>query len=115
MKVIRTNNLKCVVKLSHQEWQGIGERAGWTTPIEDIGPTPKPPEKGISLEDIKPVPLPIVDKLEVQIEKYTDRTWAVYVNGQLLCVTVYKKGANAVKDLVDRLWEAGNPRLKTAS
>ncbi len=40
----------------------------------------------------------------VTVERYSDRTWAVYVNGDLLCVTMYKKGAYAVKALLERLW-----------
>lgn len=33
----------------------------------------------------------------IRIERYGRRFWAVYEKGRLLCVTVYKKGANAVK------------------
>ena len=40
----------------------------------------------------------------VSIEPYSERTWAVYVNGQLLCVTVYLKGARAVAALLSALW-----------
>lgn len=37
------------------------------------------------------------------VERYrTTRFWALYENRQLLCVTVYKKGANAVKDRIER-------------
>lgn len=125
MKIIRTSDLRCMVRMSQQDWQGIGEKAGWGPTVYPVNPVKrKTPEKRIDpIEPIdqidqidpidmpegEPTALPALDKLEVQIEKYTDRTWAVYVNGQLLCVTVYKKGANAVKDLVDRLWESGHP------
>ena len=34
----------------------------------------------------------------IQITKYGSRNWAVFVDGRLLCVTVYKKGAVAVRD-----------------
>ena len=34
----------------------------------------------------------------IQITKYGNRNWAVFVDGRLLCVTVYKKGALAVRD-----------------
>ena len=34
----------------------------------------------------------------IEITKYGTRHWAVFVDGQLLCVTVYKKGALAVRD-----------------
>ena len=33
--------------------------------------------------------------MQTEIRKYR-RNWAVYLNGSLLCVTVYKKGALAV-------------------
>lgn len=37
-------------------------------------------------------------KSTIEITKYGSRHWAVFVDGQLLCVTVYKKGALAVRD-----------------
>ena len=38
-----------------------------------------------------------------RIERYrTTRFWAVYESGELLCVTVYKKGATAVKNRLER-------------
>lgn len=37
------------------------------------------------------------------IERYAStRFWALYENRQLLCVTVYKKGALAVKNRIER-------------
>lgn len=36
--------------------------------------------------------------MQIEITKYGARFWAVYVNGLLLCVTVYKKGAVAVRN-----------------
>ena len=39
----------------------------------------------------------------VTVERYrTTGFWAVYECGELLCVTVYKKGANAVKKRLER-------------
>jgi hypothetical protein len=35
---------------------------------------------------------------ESTISRYGARHWAIYVNGELLAVTVYKKGALAVRD-----------------
>jgi hypothetical protein len=35
---------------------------------------------------------------QTTITRYGTRHWAVYLNGQLLAVTVYKKGALAVQD-----------------
>jgi hypothetical protein len=38
------------------------------------------------------------------VERYRDsRFWALYDGGDLVCVTVYKKGANAVKERLERL------------
>ena len=37
------------------------------------------------------------------VERYRDtRFWGLYEAGQLLCVTVYKKGAEAVKTRIER-------------
>jgi hypothetical protein len=36
--------------------------------------------------------------MTIEITKYSGRHWAVLVDGRLLCVTVYKKGALAVRD-----------------
>jgi len=36
--------------------------------------------------------------MAIEISKYGIRRWAVFVDGRLLCVTVYKKGALAVRD-----------------
>ncbi len=38
----------------------------------------------------------------IEIERYHSRYWAVYLRGQLLCVTLYKKGAIAVKLALER-------------
>jgi len=32
----------------------------------------------------------------IEITKYGGRNWAIYFNGELLAVTVYKKGALAI-------------------
>jgi hypothetical protein len=40
---------------------------------------------------------------EVTIDRYGDRNFAVYLDGELLAVTVYKKGARAVADAITRL------------
>lgn len=37
------------------------------------------------------------------ITKYGDRYWAVWLDGQLLAVTVYKKGAKAVASTITSL------------
>ena len=39
----------------------------------------------------------------ITIQRYRKtRFWAVYDAGELVCVTVYKKGANAVKERLER-------------
>ena len=44
----------------------------------------------------------IAHEMPTTITRYGGRYWAVYVNGQLLVVTVYKKGAIAVQDALAR-------------
>jgi hypothetical protein len=39
----------------------------------------------------------------LQITRYGRRNWAVYFDGELLAVTLYRKGAAAVVDLLTRL------------
>ena len=38
----------------------------------------------------------------VQITRYGSRNWAVWLDGELLAVTVYKKGATAVAHALTR-------------
>jgi hypothetical protein len=48
----------------------------------------------------------------IEIRKYRQtRFWAVYVDGELLAVVVYRKGARAIADLLMKIHqrkEAGN-------
>jgi len=37
----------------------------------------------------------------ITISRYKRRNWAVYLNGELLAVTVYKKGARAVRNAIE--------------
>ncbi len=39
----------------------------------------------------------------LSITKYGDRYWAVWLDGQLLAVTVYKKGATAIASAITSL------------
>jgi hypothetical protein len=39
----------------------------------------------------------------LSITKYGDRYWAVWLDGQLLAVTVYKKGATAITTAITSL------------
>ena len=38
--------------------------------------------------------------MDIRITKYGNRNWAVWIGGELLAVTVYKKGARAISDLL---------------
>ena len=44
--------------------------------------------------------------MPVVVQRYSQRTWAVYLGNELLCVTEYLKGARAVKSLVEQLQDA---------
>jgi hypothetical protein len=39
----------------------------------------------------------------IEITRYGSRNWAVWLDGELLAVTVYKKGATAVVNTITRL------------
>lgn len=39
----------------------------------------------------------------IEIQRYGNRNWAVYFAGELLAVTVYKKGAKAVAAKIEEL------------
>jgi len=41
--------------------------------------------------------------MNATIEKYGNRNWAVRIDGELLAVTVYKKGARAIIQLIQQL------------
>jgi hypothetical protein len=98
------------IKLSQSEWQDIGNKTGWSEEVDDVDdveknePT-KPTDPIEKAEQLQPVDLSKIRAMEITVEKYTDRSFAVYVNGDLLCVTAYKKGANAVRDLLVTLHE----------
>ena len=85
MKIKRTNDgySRALLSITRKEWIKVGQEAGW--PIPEEGPSNEP--------------------LQIEVKKYSDRTWAVYVNGELLCVTVYKKGAFAVESMLGELWQ----------
>ncbi|XMB66254.1 hypothetical protein RI065_08105 [Mycoplasmatota bacterium zrk1] len=42
--------------------------------------------------------------MELRIEKYKDTYWAVYDGEELVCVTVYKKGAVGVVEKIKSLF-----------
>jgi hypothetical protein len=39
-------------------------------------------------------------KMKIEIQKYGFRHWGIYVDGELLAVTLYKKGAKAIETLL---------------
>jgi len=39
----------------------------------------------------------------IEITRYGSRNWAVWLDGELLAVTVYKKGATAVVNAITKL------------
>jgi hypothetical protein len=41
--------------------------------------------------------------MKIDIARYGERTWAVYIDGRLLCVTLYKAGATAVKGFIEQM------------
>jgi hypothetical protein len=47
--------------------------------------------------------------MELRFERYKRRFWAVYEGDDLLCVTVYQKGARAVIDRIRRGAPEGRP------
>jgi len=49
--------------------------------------------------------------MNATIEKYGNRNWAVRINGELLAVTVYKKGARAIVELLQQI---ASSNLETA-
>lgn len=49
--------------------------------------------------------------MEFEIERHGRRNWAVYEDGALLCVTLYKKGARAV---IARIIEGARKENSTA-
>jgi hypothetical protein len=42
-----------------------------------------------------------LEDVPIEVQRYGERTWGVYYNGELLCVTVYLKGARSVKSLIE--------------
>ena len=46
-------------------------------------------------------------KAPISIKKH-GRVWAIYLGSDLLALVVYKKGANAVKDLIEKLASNGS-------
>jgi len=50
---------------------------------------------------------------DIQVTKYgASRFFAVYIDGELLCVTVYKRGTMEVQHLLRQLWGMVQDRCK---
>jgi hypothetical protein len=45
----------------------------------------------------------------IRIAKYNSRFWAIYLDGELLAVTVYKKGALAIAAAIQGLIAKASP------
>ena len=107
MKIIRQlgkqGSNHCTIRLSQSEWQDIGKTTGWSQDT-DVADKPDKVVETEPIENLNPV-VSDIPGMEITVEKYGDRSFAVYVNGDLLCVTMYKKGAMAVKALLERMQE----------
>jgi hypothetical protein len=121
------------IKLSKNQWELIGRKAQWIKSAQMTYPLKMMPgqepytdkelkqlnslvgdaakanvdeesERNLISEQQKLNLIPTLNKMDIEVKKYSERTWAVYVNNELLCVTVYLKGANAVKNMLEKLW-----------
>ena len=115
MKIINSNGNTCLLKMTQQEWQDIGAKQNWGEPKnrktkgKDAISSPEVPIVDDSTPNIgnDKFLLPTGDTMSTRVEKYGDKFWAIYIAGefgeQLLCVTVYLKGASFVQRVVDDL------------
>jgi hypothetical protein len=105
MKVIRQlgqgKQGHCTIKLSQSEWAEIGRSTGWKNDIEKVKPT----EPAEDIERLEPVDLSAIKNMEITVEKYGDRLFAIYLSGDLLAVTAYKRGAAAIKEILTSMQE----------
>jgi hypothetical protein len=53
--------------------------------------------------------------LNISVTRYGTRNWAVYLNGELLAVTVYKKGALAICTALENARTQSSPRVEADS
>ena len=88
MRVGKTKTGKKVVAISRDDWTAIAEANEWHDSSTAIRFAQAHPD----------------ESFEVRVEPYSDRFFAVYLNSELVCVTVYRKGAMAVRDLLEQLW-----------
>ena len=96
MRIEKKSNGKTEIGLGQSDWIRIGEQTGWLD--WDLPRRAAKDEEQIDYH---------LDRLpfRIEIDKYSDRTWAIYINGELLAVTVYRRGAEAIKDLLEQINE----------
>jgi len=56
-----------------------------------------------------------VSTSRIEITRYGTRNWAVWLDGELLAVTVYKKGATAVVNTITRLLQRSRTSAPSSS
>lgn len=93
------------IKLSRSQWEEVGKKAGWvrTAQLAQL--------ENIEKKKVPPVNFPDFDlygleagKTNVSVDRYPNsRFWQVTVNGNLLAVVVYRKGALAIKEVIEKL------------
>ena len=103
------------IKLSKSQWNFIGKKAGWVkssqfAQVEDPvieKETPIVPQKRYMEEHLDLYNLES-GSVNVSVDRYPySRFWQVTLNGKLLAVVVYKKGAMAIKDIIEKLTKKG--------
>src|ERR1035437_6999420 len=115
MKIINKTGDHCLLKISQEEWQDIGEKQNWLEPPRKKSNEPEEPNGSGAHAEKETKPdlgephflLPIGDRLETRVEQHTEKSWAVYVQGklgeQLLCITADLRSAAFTKKLLDEL------------
>lgn len=115
MKIINSNGNTCLLKMTQEEWQDIGAKQNWAEPrnrktkVKDAPPSAEAPVADNTKPDIGNTKflLPTGDTMTTRIERYSDKAWAVFISGshgeQLLCLTLYLKGASYVQRVIDDL------------
>jgi hypothetical protein len=94
------------IKISKSQWEDAGRKAGWVKTAQT-----DQAEQLENKKSIPPVNFPDFDlyglesgKANVSIDRYPNsRFWQVTVNGQLLAVVVYRKGAQSIKEVIEKL------------
>ena len=96
------------IKLSKSQWEEAGKKAGWVK-IAQLAQLDQ--VENIEKKKVPPVSFPDFDlygleagKTNVSVDRYPNsRFWQVTVNGKLLAVVVYRKGALAIKEVIEKL------------